>query len=175
MNFSINSLLSYYQACNSFNPHEISYTDYYYKLFNLKEDCMLRRDGRIKCEGEDVLVDKIMSSADKSQVLLDWLHAIGGSALVEHVFQVYSKDLEGETLHDLKQHLLDSIMRLKIEAEKRTEARSATICTVRSTRKPALHPCRQIKLKIPSLPKPKINSALRRPRFKTCHCLRKEV
>ena len=65
---------------------------------------MLRRDGRIKCEGEDVLVDEIMSSADKSQVVLDWLHAIGGLALVEHVFQLYSKDLERKTLHDLKQH-----------------------------------------------------------------------
>ena len=166
MNFSRNSLLSYYQACNSFDPHEISFTDYYYKLFNLKEDCMLRRDGRIKYEGEDVLVDEVMSSADKSQVVLDWLHAIGGSALVEHVFQVFSKDLEGETLHDLKQHLLDSIMRLKIEAENSTKVRSTTICTVRTTRKPVLHPCRQIKLRIPSLPKPRMNSALRRPRVK---------
>ena len=105
---------------------------------------MLRRDGRIKYEGEDVLVDEIMSSVDKSQVVLDWLYAIGGSALVEHVFQVFSKNLEGKTLHDLKQHLLDSIMRLKIEAENRTEARSETICTVRSTRKPALHLCRKL-------------------------------
>ena len=127
LKISGNNLLAYYQACQNYNPDNISCTDYYYKLFNLKEDSLLIKDGPIKFEGENVDTDETMSSGDKCQVILDWLHAIGGPALVEHIFRVYSKDLEGETLHDLRQRLMDSIETLKVEAENAAEIRNVSV------------------------------------------------
>ena len=119
------NLLAYYRARTSYDPDLISPTDFYYKLFNLKEDTLLLRDSSIRYEGEIVTQDEEMSSGDKNLVLLDWLHALGGDALVEHVFRVYCKDLECETLHDIRQRIIDSIETLKIEAENYSEIRSA--------------------------------------------------
>ena len=42
-----NNLLAYYQARRSWNPDTISPVDFYYKLFNSKEDCLLQKNGQI--------------------------------------------------------------------------------------------------------------------------------
>ena len=124
LKISGNSLLAYFKACQTYDEDVISTTDFYYKLFNLKEDCLLIKNSDIKFEGKTVDQDEEMSSGDKNQVMLDWLKAIGGVNLVEHVFRTYSKDLEGETLHDIRQRVFDSIDSLKLEAESLSEARS---------------------------------------------------
>ena len=125
LKISGNSVLAYYKACHSYDPDTISSTDFYYKLFNMKEDSLLQKNGDIKYEGEVVDKEEEMSSGVKNQVMLDWLHAIGGNSLVEHVFRLYSKDLEAETLHDIRQRVIDSIENLKMEAENLSEVRLA--------------------------------------------------
>ena len=50
----------------------------------------------------------------KSLVVLDWLDAIGGPALVEHVHRVYATELEAVTLSSLQSRIwkkLDALVR----------------------------------------------------------------
>jgi hypothetical protein len=41
--------------------------------------------------------------------VLDWIDCIGGAPLVDHIFRVFSKDLATETLHDVRQRIIDNI------------------------------------------------------------------
>ena len=89
------------------------------------EDCMLLTSGQIKYEGAVPTQNEEMSPSNKSQVVLDFLEAVGRSNLVTHVFRVFGKDLQTETLHDMKQRILDSIDTIVMEAENSTEIRAA--------------------------------------------------
>ena len=60
-----------------------------------------------------------MTPTVKSLVVLDWLDAIKGPVLVEHVHRVYAKELETCTLASLQTRLwknMDSLLR-ECEAE----------------------------------------------------------
>ena len=69
----------YNLAKRSYNPETITHTDFYYKLFNAVEDCMILLSGNIKFEGSIPTKDEELSPYSKSQVVLDWLDAIGGT------------------------------------------------------------------------------------------------
>ena len=118
---------AYYQAKKSYDPTTISYTDFYYKLMNAKEDCLLRANGEVKYEGEIPQADEEFTACNKSDVVLDWLDCVGGAALVDHVFRVFAKDLCNETLHDIRQRIIDNIETLIMEAENTAEARNVKI------------------------------------------------
>ena len=70
------TFLAYYWAKRSWNPETILYVDFYYKLFNASEDCMLLASGQIKYEGEVPRKDEEISAYSKSRVVMDWLDAI---------------------------------------------------------------------------------------------------
>ena len=46
---------AYYKAKKNFDPTSTSYTDFYYKLLNAKEDCLLTSAGGIRYEGAAVI------------------------------------------------------------------------------------------------------------------------
>lgn len=121
------TLHAYFLAKRSWNPETISHTDFYYRLFNAKEDCMLSSNGQIKYEGSLPTQEEEMSAASKSQVVLDWLDAIGGPALVEHVFRIFNKELQSETMHDIVQRIIDSLDTIIIEAGGAAEVREAKV------------------------------------------------
>ena len=94
----------------------------YYKLLHTKEDCLLSANGNITFEGAQYVTNKELSPFPWSDVVLDWMHAIGGQAFVEHIFCVFYKDLAIETLHDIGQRVINNIDTLKMEAENTSKA-----------------------------------------------------
>ena len=79
---------------------------------------MLLASRSIKYGGELPRADEEISAFSNSMVVL-----------VEHVFRVFSKDLQSETLHDIHKRILYTIDTLVVEAENTAEARSVNIKT----------------------------------------------
>ena len=73
-----------------------------------------------------------------SQVVLDWLEAVGGPPLIEHVFRVYNKDLQMETLYDIRQAIMDSIETLITESTNAAEVRRARCHNIDNNTEPVL-------------------------------------
>ena len=57
----------------------------------------------------------------ESDVVLDWLESLGGTKLVEHIFRVFAKELESESLADLRQRISDNLACLISEADQQAE------------------------------------------------------
>ena len=95
-----NSHLTYYHVKRSFNHDIISYTDYYYKLLHTKEDFLLSATGKVTFKGARYNGDEELTPLPQSDIVLDWMHTIGGPAFVEHVFCIFAKDLATETHHN---------------------------------------------------------------------------
>ena len=54
---------------------------------------------------------------------MDWIEAIGGSPLVEHVFRVYAKDLENNTLGSLQTRISKNLDSLMLEVQEFEQAK----------------------------------------------------
>ena len=87
-----------------------------------KEDCMLMSDTTIKFEKKPWDKNEEMTPCIESDIVLDWIDAIGGTPLVEQVFNTFSKDLEAETLFDLRVRISDTLETLLAHAESTTIA-----------------------------------------------------
>ena len=111
---------TYYQTKRSFkNDPESSPVDFYYELRNAKEDCLLRsatHGGTVKYKGKISDTNEDFSPTMESDVVADWLETIGGPALLEHVFRTFSKDLQSESLADIRQRITDNLDNLKTES-----------------------------------------------------------
>ena len=59
--------------------------------------------------------DEELSPTLECDVVADWLEALGGPELLEHIFQTFAKDLERESLADLRQRISDSLESLQAE------------------------------------------------------------
>ena len=108
--------LEYYKAKMSYRKvdKEESKQEFYYRLRDAMEDTLILKKDKIYDDGELVDNDEDMTPAVKSIVVLDWLDAIGGPALIEHVHRVYAKELESATLSSLQSRIwknIDSLMR----------------------------------------------------------------
>ena len=111
----------YYQVKNSWDPNsDLTETDFYFQLRNAKEDCLLLSEttgGKIKFHGSIPTENEDLTPTLESDVVLDWMDAIGGSKLVNQTFRVFSKELETESLADLRQRISDNLPSLISEAE----------------------------------------------------------
>lgn len=88
--------------------------EFFYRLRDAMEDTLILKADKITDDGQIVTEDEDMTPTVKSLVVLDWLDAIGGPALVEHVHRVYAKELESATLSSLQTRIwknIDSLMR----------------------------------------------------------------
>ena len=99
--------LDYYKTKMSFQKVNTEETkqEFFYRLRDAMEDTLIMRGDNITDDGETVDVDEDMTPTVKSIVVLDWLDAIGGPALVEHVHRVYAKELENVTLSSLQSRI----------------------------------------------------------------------
>ena len=76
------------------------------------EDTLLTADTDVTEFGKKITEDEDMSPCINSLVVMDWIDAIGGAPLIEHVHRVYAKDLESSTLGSLQSRIsknLDSL------------------------------------------------------------------
>ena len=103
---------SYFTVKHSYDSNgDLSPTDFYFSLRNAKEDCLLlsaEHGGKITFHGSIPTEDEDLSPTLESDVVLDWLYAMGGTKLVEHTLRVFSKELETESLADLRQRISDN-------------------------------------------------------------------
>ena len=109
----------YHQVKRSYDPTgNISPTDFYFILRNCKEDCLMKcqeSGGVVTFQGALPTEDEELIPTLESDIVADWLEALGGPELLEHVFRVFSKDLERETLADLRQRISDNLETLQSE------------------------------------------------------------
>ena len=78
----------------------------YLQMRNSKEDCCLlaaASGGKVTFKKNIPKEDEGLTLTLESDVVMDWLDALGGSKLVHHVFSVFFKELETESLADLRQ------------------------------------------------------------------------
>ena len=77
-----------------------------------------------------------MSPSLRSMVVKDWLVAMGGQQLFEHVCRVYSKDLEVSTLADIQHRIAQNLESLQSEIDSVAGAvRALTFLNSNSNRK----------------------------------------
>jgi hypothetical protein len=92
-----------------------------YCKMQTKEDCLMLSQasgGMLQYRGTVPPEDKDFHATLESHVVGDWLEALGGPNLQEHVFRVFAKDLETESLADIRQrierpNLRDSLPQLR--------------------------------------------------------------
>ena len=60
--------------------------------------------------------DKEFTPALEAVVTSNWIEAIGGKALLNHIFVVYSKDLMTESLADIRLRIIDNLDNLRSSA-----------------------------------------------------------
>ena len=122
---------TYFRTKHSYDPNgDVSMTDFFFNLRNAKEDCLLlsrHNGGKIKFHGSYPVDDEELSPTLESDVVLDWLEAIGGKKLVEHVFRVFSKELESDTLADLRQSISDNLSNLQSESDQPADLNRAQV------------------------------------------------
>ena len=116
---------TYYQLRESFDRNgDLSPNDFFFALRNGKEDCLLlsrTNGGTVRFNGEIPATDEDLTPTLESDVVLDWLHALGGSKLVDHVFRMFSKELETESLSDIRQRISECLSSLLSESEIQAE------------------------------------------------------
>ena len=106
--------LDYYRIKRSWcSTSDESKQEFFYRLRDAIEDTLLTSDTQVTEFGKEITEDEDMSPCINSLVVMDWIDAIGGSALVEHIHRVYAKDLESSTLGSLQSRIsknLDSLL-----------------------------------------------------------------
>ena len=111
-------LLTYYQLRNAYDPSGTQTPqEFYFQLRDAKEECLVTVTSGIKFNGEVLTEDEELTVCIESDIVLDWIAAIGGGALVEHVFRSFSKELETTSLADLQERISDNLPTLLSEAE----------------------------------------------------------
>ena len=81
--------------------------------------------GRIKYDGEIPQIDEDLTPTLESDIVLDWLDALGGQKFVDHVFRVFSKELETDSLPDLRQTVSENLNNLLAESAQQAELNRA--------------------------------------------------
>ena len=131
--------LDYYKVKRSYLKEDKEETkqEFFYRLRDAMEDTLIRSSDKIKDDGEFVNVDEDMTPTVKSLVVLDWLDAIKGPVLVEHVHRVYAKELETCTLASLQTRLWKNMDSLLRECETEEESGKAYRAQAREDQDPA--------------------------------------
>ena len=68
--------------------------------------------GKISFKGSIPTEDEDLTPTLESDIVLDWMEAVGGSNPVNNVFQKFAKELETESLADLRQRISDNMLSL---------------------------------------------------------------
>ena len=115
--------LTYYQLRNAYDSTGIqSPQEFYFQLRDAKEECLITAASGIKFNKAALSDDEELTACIESDVVLDWISAIGGPPLVEHIFRTFSKELESSSLADLQERIADSLPTLISETEDASQA-----------------------------------------------------
>ena len=101
---------------------ELSPSEFFYALLDTMQDVLLVKDGNVKFDNKPQTLNEDMTPTLRSVVVKDWLLAMGGQQLFEHVCRVYSKDLEIGTLADIQHRITQNLDSLNSELESVTGA-----------------------------------------------------
>ena len=99
---------------------DITPTDFFFSLRNAKEDCLLisaTRGGNVKFHSSVPAEDEDLTPTLESDIVLDWLDSLGSAKLVEHTFRVFAKDLETQSLADMRQRISDNLASLMTDQQ----------------------------------------------------------
>ena len=111
----------YYSVKRNYDPNsDLSPTDFFFSLRNAKEDCLLlsaAHGGKISYQGSIPAEDEDLTPTLECDVVIDWLDAMGGPRLVENTLRLFSKDLETQSLADLRQRISDNLPSLSPDPE----------------------------------------------------------
>ena len=122
---------TYYAVKHSFDPNgDLSHTDFFFTLRNAKEDCLLLSSdngGKISFKGSIPKEDEDLTPTLESDIVLDWMDAVGGSNLVNNVFKTFAKELETESLADLRQRISDNMLSLNAPESDQVELARAYV------------------------------------------------
>ena len=119
-------LLEYTRMQNMWDPSgDMNPAEYFYALLDTMQDVLLVRQGKVQFNDEPVTEDEEMTPTLQSTVVKDWLVAMGGAQLFEHVCRVYSKDLETNTLADIQHRICQNLDSLQADLEVTAGAVSA--------------------------------------------------
>jgi len=120
----------YYKLRRTYDPAgDITPTDFYYTLRSVKQECLLKgaaSGGNVTFQGQVPVEDEVLTATLESDIVADWLEAIGGGQLLEYVMKVFSDDLKKETLYDLYPRISDHLESLKIDMNLTSEASDDT-------------------------------------------------
>ena len=89
--------LDYYRVKNSWKVDgDETKQEFFYRLKDSMEDTLITTDHNIMEDSKLITQDEELTPCINSIVVMDWIDAIGGAPLVEHVNRVYAKDLPPE-------------------------------------------------------------------------------
>ena len=97
--------------------------EFFYRLKDSMEDTLTTREDRISENGELIVTDEELTPCLNSIMVMDWIEAIGGSPLVEHVYRSYAKDLETNTLGSLQTRISKNLEALLVEMQEFEQAK----------------------------------------------------
>ena len=95
--------------------------EFFYRLKDSMEDTLLSRNDNIQEDGQNIVADEDMTPCLNSIIVMDWVDAIGGAPLVEHIHRVYAKDLESVTLGSLQSRISKNMDSLLHEIEEQQQ------------------------------------------------------
>ena len=96
-------ILEYSRLQQAWDPNgDMNASEFFYAMLDTMQDVLLLKDGKVKYEDKALNADEDMTPTLRSSVVKDWIIALGGQALFEHVCRTYTKDLETSTLSDIQ-------------------------------------------------------------------------
>ena len=115
--------LEYYRTRMSYSKDgkDESPQEFFYRLRDSMEDSLIMAKDHITDDGKLITTDEDMTPALRSMIVLDWLDAVGGPPLVQHVHRVFAKDLESATLASIQTRIWKNIEALLKESQEEPE------------------------------------------------------
>ena len=111
---------------NMWDPNgDMSPAEFFYALYDTMQDVLLVSGGKVNFDSKPITEDEEMTPTLQSTVVKDWLIAMGGQQLFEHVCRVYAKDLETNTLIDIQHRICQNLESINSELEVTAGAVSA--------------------------------------------------
>ena len=108
--------LVYYRLKQAYDPNgNLSPQEYYYNLRDAMESSLIKTGSNISFKGVEVNED--LGAITEATVIIDWLHALGKNALVEHVFRTYAQDLETKSIKDIFDRISLNLPSLMAQAQ----------------------------------------------------------
>ena len=124
--------LDYFKTKNSYLKEDADETpqEFFYRLRASMEDTLVQRSDGLQENGKPIIEDEELTPTIRSIIVMDWINAIGGPALVEHIHRVYAKDLETTTLAALQPRIWKNLTALTREIEDADENVKISRCKI---------------------------------------------